>query len=149
MEINSTQLLKQITQSYMERAKYMDFPNRQYSICTSATYTSPIRDHWLPRWHNGKEFTCQYGRCKRPGFDHWVGQNPWSRKQHPTPGLLPGEFPWTEEPGRLPSMGSQESEKTEGLSIAQDSTTSAEGKKEPGNGEKQIYLRSPSLYGIH
>ena len=28
------------------------------------------------------------------------------RQWHPTPVLLPGKIPWTEEPGRLQSMGS-------------------------------------------
>ena len=34
---------------------------------------------------------------------------PWRRKWQPTPVFLPGEFhiPWTEEPGRLQSMGLQ------------------------------------------
>ena len=31
----------------------------------------------------------------------------WRRQWHPTPVLLPGKIPWTEEPGRLQSMGSQ------------------------------------------
>ena len=31
----------------------------------------------------------------------------WRRAQLPTPIFLPGESPWTEEPGRLQSMGSQ------------------------------------------
>ena len=30
----------------------------------------------------------------------------WKRQWHPTPVLLPGKIPWTEEPGRLQSMGS-------------------------------------------
>ena len=30
----------------------------------------------------------------------------WRRRWHPTPVLLPGKIPWTEEPGRLQSMGS-------------------------------------------
>ena len=30
----------------------------------------------------------------------------WRRQWHPTPVLLPGKSPWTEEPGRLQSMGS-------------------------------------------
>ena len=34
-------------------------------------------------------------------------------KWHPTPVLLPGKIPWTEEPGRLQSMGSPESDTTE------------------------------------
>ena len=31
----------------------------------------------------------------------------WRRKWQPTPVFLPGESPWTEEPGGLQSMGSQ------------------------------------------
>ena len=37
----------------------------------------------------------------RPGFHHWVGKSPWRRVCQPTPVLLPGESPWTEEPGGL------------------------------------------------
>ena len=42
---------------------------------------------------------------KRLEFDHWIRKIPWRRAWQPT--LLPGESPWTEEPGRLQSMGSQ------------------------------------------
>ena len=52
----------------------------------------------------GKESTCQR---RKWGFNSWVGKIPWSRKWQPTPVFLPGESPWTEEPGRLQSMGSQ------------------------------------------
>ena len=31
------------------------------------------------------------GRCKRHGFDSWVGKIPWRRAQQPTPVFLPGE----------------------------------------------------------
>ena len=31
----------------------------------------------------------------------------WKRKWQPTPVFLPGEAPWTEEPGRLQFMGLQ------------------------------------------
>ena len=34
-------------------------------------------------------------------------EDPWRRALRPTPVFLPGEFPWTEEPGRLQTMGSQ------------------------------------------
>ena len=37
----------------------------------------------------------------------------WRRKWQPTPVFLPGESPWTEEPGGLESMGSKESDMTE------------------------------------
>ena len=39
--------------------------------------------------------------------DPWVGKIPWRRAWQPTPAFLPGESPWTEEPGGLQSMGSQ------------------------------------------
>ena len=45
--------------------------------------------------------------CWRPGFDPWVGMIPWRRIWQPTPVFLPGESPWTDDPGRLQSMGSQ------------------------------------------
>ena len=44
---------------------------------------------------------------QRPGFDPWVGKIPWRRAWQPTPVFLPGESPWTEEPGRPQFMGSQ------------------------------------------
>ena len=53
---------------------------------------------------SGKESTCQGRRCKRHGFDPWVRKIPWRRARQPFPGFLPGESPWTEEPGRLQSM---------------------------------------------
>ena len=34
-------------------------------------------------------------------FDSWVGKIPWRRAWQPTPVFLPGESPWTEEPGGL------------------------------------------------
>ena len=46
----------------------------------------------------GKESACSAGD---------VGRIPWRRAWPPTSVLLPGESPWTEEPGGLRSMGSQ------------------------------------------
>ena len=45
----------------------------------------------LPRWHSGKEYTCQYRRHKRCEFDPWVGTIPWRRAWQPTPLFMPGE----------------------------------------------------------
>ena len=51
------------------------------------------------------------GRHKRRGFNlAWrrVGKIPWRRALQPTPEFLPGESSWTEEPGGLQSIGSQQ-----------------------------------------
>jgi len=45
----------------------------------------------FPSGSVGKESTCKGRRCKRCGFDPWVGKIPWRRKWHPTPVFLPGE----------------------------------------------------------
>ena len=42
---------------------------------------------------------------ERRGFYPWVGKIPWRRAWQPTLEFLPGESPWTEEPGRLQSKG--------------------------------------------
>ena len=38
------------------------------------------------------------------GFEPWVGKIPWQRAWQLTPVSLPGESPWTEEPGGLQSI---------------------------------------------
>ena len=53
------------------------------------------------------EPTCQCRRHKRHRSDPRIGKIPWRKTQQPTPVFLPGESPWTEEPGALQSMGSQ------------------------------------------
>ena len=46
-------------------------------------------------------------RCRRHhGFDPWVGKIPLRRAWQPIPVFLPWRIPWTEEPGRLRSIGS-------------------------------------------
>ena len=56
---------------------------------------------------SGKEPACQCRRSKRHGFDSWVGKIPWRRAWQPTPIFLPGESPWTVEPGRQQPLGLQ------------------------------------------
>ena len=48
--------------------------------------------HRLPRWHSGKESTCQRRRCKKRRFDPWVGKMAWSVKWQPASVFLPGKF---------------------------------------------------------
>jgi len=52
----------------------------------------------------------------RPGFDPWVGKIPWRRAWQLTPVFLPGESPWTEEPGGYSPSDHKESDTTEQLS---------------------------------
>ena len=62
----------------------------------------------FPGGASGKEPSCQCRRHKRCGFDPWVGKVPRRRAWQPTPVFLPGESPWTEEPGRLGPLGCKE-----------------------------------------
>ena len=55
-----------------------------------------------------KNLLADAGDIRGPArFHPWVGKIPWRRGWQPTPVLLPGEFPWREEPGGLQSMGLQ------------------------------------------
>ena len=53
---------------------------------------------------DGKESACSWGDL---GSIPGVWKIPWRRAWQSTPVVLPGESPWTEEPGGLQSMGSQ------------------------------------------
>ena len=61
----------------------------------------------FPGGTSGKEPAWQCRRRRRHGFNPWVRKLSWRTAQKPTPVFLPGESPWTEEPGWLQSMGSQ------------------------------------------
>ena len=45
----------------------------------------------FPAGSSGKESTCRCRRCKRCGFEPWVGRISWRRWWQPTPVTLPGE----------------------------------------------------------
>ena len=46
----------------------------------------------FPAGTSGKESACQCKRCKRHGFNPWVGKIFWSRKWQLTPVFLFGNF---------------------------------------------------------
>ena len=48
-------------------------------------------------------------------FNPWIGKIPLEKEMATHSSILAWETPWTEEPGGLQSMGSQESDTTEGL----------------------------------
>ena len=58
----------------------------------------------LPRCLSGKESA---SNAEDVGLIPALGRSPGGRHGNPTPGFLPGESPWTEEPGGLQSTGSQ------------------------------------------
>ena len=55
----------------------------------------------LPDGASGNEHTCQCRRHQRGRFDPWMGK---ARATHSN--ILAWKIPWTEEPGRLQSIGS-------------------------------------------
>ena len=61
----------------------------------------------LPRWHRGKEPTCQWRGLQRHGFSPWVGKIPLKKEVATHSRLLAWEIPRTEELVGLQSMGSQ------------------------------------------
>ena len=60
--------------------------------CTLALVYKEMWDTGFPGGTSGKEPTCQCRRCKRHGFDPWVGKILWKRSWQPTPVFLPKEF---------------------------------------------------------
>ena len=56
----------------------------------------------LPWWLSWSRICLQ---CGRPRFSSWVGKIPWRRAWQSTLVFLPGESPWTEEPGGLQLWG--------------------------------------------
>ena len=56
----------------------------------------------FPGGSDGEETACNAGNLGSIP----VRKIPWRRAWQPTPVFLPGESPWTEEPGGLQSMGS-------------------------------------------
>ena len=64
-----------------------------------------------------KESTCQCRRCKRLGFDTWVGKIPWGRKWQSTPVFSPGKSHGQRSPVGYSSWGHKELDTTEQLSM--------------------------------
>ena len=78
-------------------------------IClTTFKYRAHITHHAVPCILGASQvaLVVQCRRCKRHGFDPWVGRIPWRRAWQPSPVFLPRES-WWEELGGLQSTGSQ------------------------------------------
>ena len=94
------------------------FPDQGLNSCPQIGRRS--LDHWntrevhrLPRWLSGKEFACNAGVSGDPGSIPGTGAAPEEGHGNPLLCILAKRIPWTEEPGGLQSMGSQESDTTE------------------------------------
>jgi len=63
----------------------------------------------LPGGASGKELACQFRRYirERCGFDSLVGKIPLEEGVAADSSILTWIIPWTKEPGRLHSIGSQ------------------------------------------
>ena len=58
----------------------------------------------FPGGSDGKASAYNAGR---PRFDSWVGKIPLEKEMATHSSTLTWKIPWTEDPGRLQSMGSQ------------------------------------------
>ena len=65
----------------------------------------------LPRWHSGKESSCQCRRCR---FDPWVRKSPLEKEMaSPPPVFLPGKFHGQQSLSDCSPWGLKESSSTE------------------------------------
>ena len=71
------------------------------------------RRYWTWGGASGKEPTSQCRRCKRYGFDPWVGKIPWRRTWQPAPVFLPGESHGQRSLGSYSPWNHKESDTTE------------------------------------
>ena len=80
--------------------------------------------NWLTDWSNfwafpgginSKEAACQCRRCKRCGFDPWVGKIPWRKAWQLTLIFLPGESHEQRSPAGYSPWGRKESDMTEAI----------------------------------
>ena len=75
------------------------------------------RQWWgFPGGSGGKKSSCQCRRCRRLGFDPWVGKILWRRKWQPTLVFLPGKFCVQRSLVGYSPWGHKESDITEQLS---------------------------------
>ena len=67
---------------------------------------STIRETWVG-FPGGSAVKNLPAKCRRCGFDPWVGKIPLEEEMATHSSILAWEIPWTEEPGRLHAMGLQ------------------------------------------
>ena len=79
-----------------------------YLTCLNDQLRKKFYNRWKDRLAKSivkkKTTSLNWNHLCRPGFNPWVRKIPWRRKWKPT---LIWKTPWSEEPGRLQSMGSK------------------------------------------
>ena len=87
-------------------------PSSRVEMWHRPSWKKTFRAHWLgfPGSASSKKPICQHKRQKRCPLDPWLGKISCRRAWQPTPVFLPGESPWTEEPGGLLAKSSKESD---------------------------------------
>ena len=88
--------------SIMSSANSDTFASFQIWITLSFYFFFPLLIV-VARWVRQERIHLQF----RSGFDPWVGKIPLDKGIVTHSSILAWEIPWTEEPGRLQSMGSQ------------------------------------------
>ena len=64
--------------------------------------------YWLPRWFSGYRIHLQCRRLRRPGRVQFLsGKDALEEGMATHSSILPQSIPWTQETGRLQSIGSQ------------------------------------------
>ena len=99
---------------------------------------SPCKKGDFPGGSDGKEYACSVGD---QGLIPKLGRSPGGGHGNPPQYSCLEKSPWTEEPGGLQSMGSQESDTTERLSTAQHVRRESLQMKEKKSREAQGILR--------
>ena len=85
MDMNLSKLQEIVKDKEPDELHFMQSHSRTWlGEWTTATCTEALGAR-------GKEPSCQCRRCKRCGFDSWVGKIPWVRAWQPAPVFLPRE----------------------------------------------------------
>ena len=94
----------------LQRKKWFALANKQeININFQALVSTMARyqDSWsFPGGASGKESACQFRRLRRCKFSPWSGRSPGGGNGNYSC-ILAWKIPWTEQPGRIQSMGSQ------------------------------------------
>ena len=94
------------------RLQSMELQRVRHNWVTEHTCSTKTALATFPGGTSAKDPTWQCGRCKRLGFDPWVGMIPW-RAQQPTAIFLPGESHGQRSLAGYSLWGRKESDTTE------------------------------------